>query len=336
MRLRALGVLGLGLVTLSMVASAPSRAAPAGTCHDPATNPDQRISDCTDLIDSRTLNDRDLSSAYASRAAAYEADEDFTSAIQDYDEAASRDPSSARALGGACRVRAMANTDLRNATMLCERARTSPRASSSHPDSAIDGAELLVLRAGEQVHALQEYDRLLSKGPRKASTLFMRGIVKRQLGDHVGADEDFASASALDASTRQLFKAFGIEDARTANPFWQEKIAVARKLSALSSGFNFSSQLMPEIMLESDDYTPEVCLQSEVLDQALRECRRIIKSGEVTGVPLAALEARCAEIEFLQGRHADAIQDLELATRHDPWNRGYESNLKIVTTLAPK
>jgi tetratricopeptide (TPR) repeat protein len=333
---RASGVLATVVFILATWSPASAEAAPTGTCHDPAADPEQRVSDCTSLIDSGSLSGVDLSSAYASRAAAYEADEDLASAIQDYDEAASRDPSSVRALNGACRVRAMANTDLRNAAILCERARTSPRALSYRPDSKIDGAELLLLRAGEQVHALQEYDRLLSKGPRKASTLFMRGIVKRQLGDHVGADEDFASASALDAATPRLFKAFGVEDARTGNPFWQQKIAVARKLSALASGFNFSSQLLPESMLESEDYTPEVCLQSEFLDHALRECRRIIKSGEVTGVPLAALEARCAEIEFLQGRHAEAVDDLELATRHDPWNRGYQSNLKIVTTLAAK
>jgi tetratricopeptide (TPR) repeat protein len=203
-------------------------------------------------------------------------------------------------------------------------------------DSRIDGNELLLLRRGQQVAALQEYDRLLSKGPQTASTLFLRGIVKRQLGDHVGADEDFANAATLDAGLPKLFKAAGIEDPRTANPVWQEKIAVARKLSALTSGFHFSSQMLPESVLEIEDYTPEVCLQSKNLANALHECRRIIMAGELSGVPLAALEARCAEIEFLLGRHAEAAHDLELATRHDPWNRSYQSNLKVVTTLAAK
>lgn len=334
-KLASVLVASFGIVA-AVLPPASLQASPAGTCHDPAADPDQRVSDCTTLIDSGALSGRDLALAHASRAAAHEADEDFPGAISDYDLAASLDPASARALNGACRVRAMANTDLRNAASLCERARTSARASSNRPDSKIDGAELLLLRSGEQVAALHEYDRLLSKGPQNASTMFMRGIVKRQLGDHVGADEDIASASTLDASLPSLFKAAGIEDPRTANPVWQQKIAVARKLSALSSGFHFSSQMLPESLLESEDYTPEVCLQSEHLENALRECKRIIKAGELSGVPLGALEARCAEIEFLLGRHAEAAADLELATRHDPWNRGYQSNLKVVTALISK
>jgi hypothetical protein len=164
----------------------------------------------------------------------------------------------------------------------------------------------------------------------------MRAFVKRQLGDHVGADEDFTAAMTSDAGIAQVFNGYGIRDPRTANPAWSQKLDVARRLSVMNAGFTFSSQLLPEMAPESDAYDPEICAQSGQLDRALIECRRIMGDRDISGIPLAAVAGRCAEIEFLMGRHADALHDLEIAARHDPWNRGYEANLKVIRALLAK
>lgn len=91
---------------------------------------------------------------------------------------------------------------------------------------------------------------------------------------------------------------------------------------------------LPEVppgraLLRADD-----CRQSEDLERALRECKKIIRMSDLDGEALAAYLNRCAEIELHFGRYDDAIANLERAVNEDPPNRKYEANLAIARARA--
>ena len=331
MRIRFERIFGFVFLTCALMVSG-ARAESRSTCSNSGADPEQRIEDCTQAIEYGATGGHDIVSAYLDRAAAYVADEDFRRAIQDYDEAVRQSPNLIRALNGACRLRAIANRELEVAAQNCN------RALSLNPKNAdtLESQAFVLLRQEQLVLALHDYDRALAAHARTASTLYMRGIVKRRLGDHAGADLDFSDAMELDGGISRTFAAYGLIDLPTADPVWLQKLAVARKLSAIKTGYQFSSRLLPDIAPEDELYDIEICAQSGDLERALTECRRVIANSGISGFPRAVFEGRCAEIEFLLGRYADAARDLRQASAHDQWNRAHTANLLLVNRLTAR
>jgi tetratricopeptide (TPR) repeat protein len=97
---------------------------------------------------------------------------------------------------------------------------------------------------------------------------------------------------------------------------------------------DFYSPPLPPVPPGTALLNAEVCRQSADLEKALRECKKIIRKGNLDGAPLAAYHNRCAEIELQLGQYDEAIADLTTAMREDPPNRRYESNLAIAKARA--
>jgi tetratricopeptide (TPR) repeat protein len=81
-----------------------------------------------------------------------------------------------------------------------------------HPayGDALDSRGLIYLKQCRNADALADYASAVSYNPRKASSIFGRGIAKMRTGDRSGGDEDIVTAKGIIGGIAEEFRGYGI------------------------------------------------------------------------------------------------------------------------------
>ena len=74
----------------------------------------------------------------------------------------------------------------------------------------LDSSGFVHFRMGDYKGAIADYDAALDKKPGLASSLFMRGVIKRKAGDVAGGGADIAAAKAIDADIAATYAKYGV------------------------------------------------------------------------------------------------------------------------------
>ena len=141
------------------------------------------------------------------RANAYLDQGDTNRAIADYDEAIRLKPDYARALSNRCWTKAFAGLPLQEALSDCE---ASVRLS---PDSAnaLDFRGVVYFRMKRYDEAIADFNKALSRDPKLASSLYVRGLAKRMRHDIPGGDADIAAAKKIEPRVAERYAGFGVK-----------------------------------------------------------------------------------------------------------------------------
>jgi tetratricopeptide (TPR) repeat protein len=164
--------------------------------------------------------------AIFNRGNAYYAKRDYSHAIRDYRQALALNPNppnylfaldrnqriswrkqdSAEALNKRCWIRALTGEELETALSECE------ESLNLLPNSpaTLDSRALVHLRMGHFERAISDADAALEWSSKNASSLFVRGLAKRRLGDALGADRDLEDARAIDPKVDDLYVSIGV------------------------------------------------------------------------------------------------------------------------------
>jgi tetratricopeptide (TPR) repeat protein len=124
---------------------------------------------------------------------------DFFHAIQDFDEALRLRPKDAEALNNRCWARAMVG-DFQTALKDCTEA-LQPRPGYA---DALDSRGFVKLKIGLPSSAIADYDAA-QQIKKQASSLYGRGIAKKQTGSTAEEDSDIAAAKAIDPAIAAEF-----------------------------------------------------------------------------------------------------------------------------------
>jgi tetratricopeptide (TPR) repeat protein len=143
--------------------------------------------------------------AITERAFVKESVGDYAGAMADYDAALGLAPDRAKSWSHAAWIRALRNIELEAALSYANKA-----VALEASIDPIDTRGFVRFRRAEWSQALADYDMVLKVYPRSASTLYMRGAVKRRLGDTAGGDADLAKASNLDRGVETLWAGRGV------------------------------------------------------------------------------------------------------------------------------
>jgi tetratricopeptide (TPR) repeat protein len=114
-------------------------------------------------------------------------------------------PEDSTMLNYECWFRGLFNAQVDQALPGCTRA--IERADS--PAAALDSRALIQFRLGNYDAALEDYNSVLKLSPDLASSRYMRGVVRLQMGDSAGA-ADVATAVMMEPSVRDFYKRYGI------------------------------------------------------------------------------------------------------------------------------
>jgi tetratricopeptide (TPR) repeat protein len=143
---------------------------------------------------------------------------DFSSAIKDCGVAIDLDASDPDARNNRCWARAVIGLDARQLEEAlrddCDQA---VKLQPNDPYS-LDSRALAYLKLGlltkaiaDYNKAIADYNRALSFQSDRATSLYGRGIAKKNAGNAVGGNEDIESAKAKDKSIEEEFRAYGIQ-----------------------------------------------------------------------------------------------------------------------------
>lgn len=133
-----------------------------------------------------------FASAITERGFAREEINDLAGARQDYDQVLQLAPDRANSWSHACWIRALIGADLDQALTYCDKA-----VALSASADPLDSRGFVYFRRGEFDSALADYDAVLKLSPRTATTLYVRGVVKRRINAADG-DADIAKALKID------------------------------------------------------------------------------------------------------------------------------------------
>lgn len=104
-----------------------------------------------------------------------------------------------------CWLRALLNRDLTAALAACD------AAIAKAPNGArYDSRAFVHFRLGDMANAMADYNAALALAPRSASSLFMRGVIKRRGGDTVGGDGDIAAAKTINPNVAIEYGLYGV------------------------------------------------------------------------------------------------------------------------------
>jgi hypothetical protein len=177
---------------------------------EPSMGPDSKpIPDVKDLdaikdLDRKLQNNPSDAAAFYRRGQLYAKIADFSHAIKDFDEALRLHPKDAEALNNRCWARAMVG-DFQTALNDCNEAlQLLPRYAD-----ALDSRGFVKLKIGLLSSAIADYDAALQI-KQQASSLYGRGIAKKQTGATAEGDSDIAAAKALDPVIAAEFDRDGI------------------------------------------------------------------------------------------------------------------------------
>jgi hypothetical protein len=177
---------------------------------EPSIGPDsKRIPDVKDLdaikdLDRKLQNNPSDAASFYRRGQLYAKIADFSHAIKDFDEALRLHPNDAEALNNRCWARAMVG-DFQTALKDCNEAL---QLSPGYAD-ALDSRGFVKLKIGLPSSAIADYDAALQI-KRQASSLYGRGIAKKQTGNTAEGDSDIAAAKALDPIIAAEFAREGV------------------------------------------------------------------------------------------------------------------------------
>ncbi|MGH6834339.1 MAG: caspase family protein [Methylocella sp.] len=150
-------------------------------------------------LDKYLQNNPSDASAFYRRGQLYAKTGDFAHALRDFDEALRLHPNDAEALNNRCWARAMVGDSLTALKDCNEALQLRP----AYAD-ALDSRGFVKLKIGEPSSAIVDYDAALHI-KKQASSLYGRGIAKKQTGDTAGADNDIAAAKAIDPAIAAEF-----------------------------------------------------------------------------------------------------------------------------------
>ncbi|MGB6175067.1 MAG: caspase family protein [Methylocella sp.] len=171
--------------------------------------PKPPVADVKDLdaikdLDRKLQNNPSDAAAFYRRGQLYAKIADYSHAIKDFDEALRLHPKDAEALNNRCWARAMVG-DFQTALHDCNEAlQLLPRYAD-----ALDSRGFVKLKIGLPSSAIADYDAALQI-KQQASSLYGRGIAKRQTGATAAGDSDIAAAKALDPVIAAEFNRDGI------------------------------------------------------------------------------------------------------------------------------
>ncbi len=155
-------------------------------------------------LDKYLQNNPSDAAAFYRRGQLYAKIADFSHAIKDFDEALRLHPKDAEALNNRCWARAMVG-DSQTALKDCNEA---VQLRPGYAD-ALDSRGFVKLKIGLPSSAIADYDAALQI-KKQASSLYGRGIAKKQTGDTAAGDSDIAAAKALDPVIAAEFDKDGI------------------------------------------------------------------------------------------------------------------------------
>jgi tetratricopeptide (TPR) repeat protein len=176
---------------------------------DSTSIPKPPVVDVKDLdpikdLDRKLQNNPSDAAAFYRRGQLYAKIADFSHAIKDFDEALRLHPKDAETLNNRCWARAMVG-DFQTALKDCNEAlQILPRYAD-----ALDSRGLVKLKIGLPSSAIADYDAALQI-KQQATSLYGRGIAKKQTGDTAQGDSDIAAAKALDPEIAAEFDRWGI------------------------------------------------------------------------------------------------------------------------------
>jgi tetratricopeptide (TPR) repeat protein len=143
---------------------------------------------------------------YQNRSGVYLDAGDGSAAIADADKGLALAPRDPSALNAACWARAVADTRLAEARTDCQRS----LAIRPHDGATIDSLAMVYFRMGRLADSLVAYNAALAADSTYASSRFMRGVVKRRLGDAAGAAADLAAAEKSDPAIAKRYAGYGV------------------------------------------------------------------------------------------------------------------------------
>jgi tetratricopeptide (TPR) repeat protein len=115
-------------------------------------------------------------------------------ALKDFEYIQQREPRSEDAFNASCYTRALAKLDIESRALPdCEKA----VALAPQSANARDSRGYVYFLLGRWEAAIADYDAALAIDPKKAASLYGRGLAKKQKGDVAGGDNDIAAAEAL-------------------------------------------------------------------------------------------------------------------------------------------
>jgi tetratricopeptide (TPR) repeat protein len=167
-------------------------------------SPNVKDLDAIKDLDKYLQNNPSDASAFYRRGQLYAKTGDFSLAIKDFDDALRLHPKDAEALNNRCWARAMVGDSLTALKDCNEALQLRP----VYAD-ALDSRGFVELKIGEPSSAIADYDTALHI-KKQASSLYGRGIAKKQTGDTAGGDSDIASAKAIDPAIAAEFDRNGI------------------------------------------------------------------------------------------------------------------------------
>jgi tetratricopeptide (TPR) repeat protein len=146
----------------------------------------------------------DYGVAFYERGVALRGKGDYARAIQDFDQAIRLKPSPA-AFNARCRTRAIAAVQLDVALADCNQALSL----QTDDYEAMDSRGFVYFRLNQFDKALADYNAVVAAMPTSASALYMRGVVRRRMGDN-GGDADIAAAKAIKPAIAETYAKYGV------------------------------------------------------------------------------------------------------------------------------
>jgi Tfp pilus assembly protein PilF len=147
-----------------------------------------------------------LAGEFADRAAAKTLKQDYTGAVQDYDQALKLKPDDAEVLNARCFTRSIENADLKLALDDCNAALDQ----QPHNAAYLDSRGFAYFRLGDLKNAMIDLNAALDVDPKQSPTLYVRGLVERRLGDRQHGDADVKAALKLDPSLTSTYADYGV------------------------------------------------------------------------------------------------------------------------------
>lgn len=189
-----------------------------GAAHEAKNEMDDAIAD----FDAALRIDPNLAPAYADRGMAHYLKGELAAAQADTDRAIALRPGDYKTYNLRCWLYAVSNEQLDTALEDCNEAlRLSPGNSN-----VLDSLGFVQFRQGSYEKALKTYNDALNSSAgsagasplrlpgvtnlQKASSLFVRGLCERKLGNSAAADADLASAKTIDPNIETYYARFGV------------------------------------------------------------------------------------------------------------------------------
>jgi tetratricopeptide (TPR) repeat protein len=172
-----------------------------GSAHVMAHELDAAIADFSTLISL----DPQARIGWMARGGAYTSKGDFRSAQKDMNVLLGRMPDDPRILNNSCWLHAAlkefaaAEADCRKSLAL-------------KPDAVETLDSLGFTQLGQRAYrqALATYNAALAQDPKHAASLYVRGVIKRRLGDIVGGNADMAAAGKIDPEIAEYYAPYGL------------------------------------------------------------------------------------------------------------------------------